>query len=92
MQNFVDKGKLSPLIDLTKRYAVISKVSHYFTEHPSTVGESYFQHLFAALGFSLRMMLGGLACMVHAFFPFLCIKTGSKCIDELHEKMVTNRS
>jgi hypothetical protein len=62
-----------------------------FTEHPASVGESYFQHLAHALGFAARMFVGSLACFVHAVFPFLCVKTGSKCITELHDCMVTNR-
>jgi hypothetical protein len=62
-----------------------------FSEHPASVGESYFQHLGHALGFASRMFVGSLACLVHAFLPFLCVQTGSKCIDELHDRMVANR-
>jgi hypothetical protein len=62
-----------------------------FTEHPASVGETYFQHLGQALGFAGRMFVGSLACLAHAFLPFLCVKTGSKCIDELHDRMVANR-
>jgi hypothetical protein len=62
-----------------------------FTEHPASVGETYFQHLGQALGFAGRMFVGSVACLVHAFLPFLCVKTGSKCIDELHDRMVANR-
>ena len=35
-----------------------------FTEHPESVGESYLQHLMAATTFGVRMVLGGLACLV----------------------------
>lgn len=62
-----------------------------FSEHPASVGESYFEHLAHALGFASRMFLGSLACLVHAVFPFLCVKTGSRCITELHDCMVANR-
>jgi hypothetical protein len=62
-----------------------------FTDHPASVGESYFQHLAQALGFAGRMFVGSLACLVHAFLPFLCVKTGSRAITELHERMVSNR-
>ena len=62
-----------------------------FTAHPASVGEGYFQHLRHALGFAGRMFVGSLACLVHAFLPFLCVKTGSRCIEELHERMVTHR-
>jgi hypothetical protein len=48
-----------------------------FTEHPHSVGESYFQHLFFASQFGFRMVIGGLACLTHAVFPFVFKKTGS---------------
>lgn len=62
-----------------------------FTEHPASVGETYFQHLGAALGFGARMIAGGLACMIHGAFPFLFKTTGRRCIEELHSRMVVNR-
>jgi len=63
-----------------------------FTAHPATVGETYRQHLRMASGFALRMFLGACACLVHAVFPFLFERTGSRCISELHERMVTART
>lgn len=62
-----------------------------FTEHPASVGETYLQHLGQAMGFALRMLAGGLACLVHAFLPFLFVRTGSQAITELHQRMVVNR-
>lgn len=62
-----------------------------FRRHPASVGESYIQHQRSAFGFGLRMMLGGLACLVHGLFPFLCMKTGSRQISLLHDRMVRNR-
>lgn len=62
-----------------------------FTEHPASVGETYFQHFGHSMSFAVRMLGGGIACMLHAFFPFLCVKTGSSQITVLHDKMVTNR-
>ena len=63
-----------------------------FTEHPASVGETYGQHLVAAAGFSARMIVGGIACLVHAVFPFLCVKTGSRMIGELNDRMVVHRA
>ena len=62
-----------------------------FTEHPASVGETYLQHFRHALGFSTRMLTGGLACFVHAVFPFLFVTTGSGIIKVLHDRMVVNR-
>ena len=63
-----------------------------FTEHPATVGESYGEHFVSAMGFSLSMLRAAFCCAVHAILPFLFVKTGSECITELHDRMVTNRS
>lgn len=62
-----------------------------FTEHPATVGETYGQHFVSAMGFSLSMLKAAFCCAVHAVLPFMFEKTGSSCITELHERMVTNR-
>jgi len=62
-----------------------------FTEHPESVGETYFQHLLAAGTFGLRMVLGGLACLVHGLLPFLFVRTGSSCITDLHQRMVARQ-
>ena len=62
-----------------------------FTEHPASVGESYFEHMTHASGFGLRMIAGGIACFIHGIFPFLCIKTGNRQIATLHNRMVTSR-
>jgi hypothetical protein len=60
-------------------------------DHPASVGETYMEHLVHAGGFGLRMIAGGCACILHGIFPFLFVKTGSKQITRLHEKMVTHR-
>jgi hypothetical protein len=56
-----------------------------FTDHPHSVDETYFEHFCFALGFGARMMLGGLACAVHAVLPFLCTTTGSRTVLALHD-------
>ena len=67
-------------------------ITKAFTEHPASVGETYGEHLVMASGFGVRMVIGGLACILHGIFPFLFVKTGSKQIESLHGKMITNRS
>ena len=62
-----------------------------FTDHPESVGESYFEHLKSASGFSARMAIGAIACLLHGLFPFLCTKTGSRQITLLHDRMVAHR-
>lgn len=62
-----------------------------FTEHPASVGESYGEHWIVAMGFGLRMFAASLACMIHAFLPSLFVRTGSRTIEQLHDRMVVNR-
>lgn len=63
-----------------------------FTEHPRSVGETYSQHLATACAFGARMIVAGSACMMHGFFPFLFVKTGSTTVRHLHDEMITHRS
>lgn len=62
-----------------------------FTHHPAAVGESYGEHLLAASGFGIRMLLGAIACLIHAVLPSLFVTTGSNMIRELNDRMVVNR-
>ena len=62
-----------------------------FTDHPASVDETYGEHMAMAAGFSGRLLLASLACFVHAFLPFLFVKTGSRIIAGLHDTMVANR-
>ncbi|HTL91987.1 MAG TPA: DUF6356 family protein [Steroidobacteraceae bacterium] len=62
-----------------------------FTEHPASVGESYGEHLLRAMYFGTRMVFAGLACLLHGVLPFLFVRTGSRAIAELNDRMVANR-
>jgi len=62
-----------------------------FTAHPSSVGETYAEHMGTAAWFGWRMLLGAGACFVHALLPFLFTRTGSATVTLLHDRMVTNR-
>lgn len=58
-----------------------------FTHHPREVGESYGEHLVHAGGFGLRMVVGGIAVMIHAVLPFLFVNTGSRTMDKLYRRL-----
>jgi hypothetical protein len=62
-----------------------------FTAHPASVDESYLEHMAVALSFSARLLFAGIVCLVHAFLPFLFVRTGGQVIAELHDRMVVNR-
>lgn len=67
-------------------------VRKLFTEHPASVGETYFQHMRAAGSFSISLFAAALCCAVHALLPFMFEKTGSSMIERLHDRMCVNRS
>ena len=60
-------------------------MSNPFTAHPTSVNETYWQHLAFALRFGIKMTLGGVAAMLHAIFPFLFVATAGRLCDELQE-------
>ncbi len=60
-----------------------------FTEHPDAVGESYFEHMRVALSFAGPLLKAGLAALVHAVLPFLCVTTASATVKRLHARMVS---
>ncbi len=63
-----------------------TKAIELFTAHPKTVGETYFEHLRFALGFSGRMFYAAGAALVHAFLPFLFVSTASTIVSDMHGK------
>lgn len=63
----------------------------YFTDHPASVDETYTEHMAAAASFGVHMLLGSVVCFIHALLPFLFVKTGSRIITQLHDRMVVNR-
>jgi hypothetical protein len=66
-------------------------IGSWFTAHPATVGESYGEHLVMATSFGCRMALAGAACMLHGLLPFLFVRTGSRAIAELNQRMIAGR-
>lgn len=62
-----------------------------FTEHPASVGENYLQHMGMAFGFGSKMVVAGMACLLHGLLPFLFVTTGRRCIEDLHDCMVLHR-
>jgi len=67
----------------------VAKLS--FTEHPHSVGETYWQHMGMALSFAGPLFLASLACLVHALLPFAFERTGSNAVTALYRRMVSHR-
>ena len=60
-------------------------MSNPFTAHPTSVNETYWEHLAFALRFGIKMAFGGGAAVLHAIFPFMFVRTAGKLCDELQE-------
>lgn len=68
-----------------------ARLARLFTDHPATVGETYFGHMAFALWFGSRLFLAAGAAVVHAFLPFLFETTASSIVRQLSER-THNRS
>lgn len=55
-------------------------MKNIFTEHPHSIGETYFKHALEALFISIRMTYTAVAMVIHAVFPFLFVKTARKTV------------
>ena len=58
-----------------------------FFAHPRSIGEGYWQHAKTAGFFGFNMMVGGIACMIHAIIPALFTRTASDTIKWLYGEM-----
>jgi hypothetical protein len=62
-----------------------------FLEHPRSLGESYWEHQRYALSFGTSMIVGGVACVVHAVVPALFVSTGSTMIRHLYHRLIATK-
>ena len=62
-------------------------IQRLFTDHPRSVGESYTEHMRVALSFAWPLATAAAAALVHAFLPFLFVRTASLTIKSLNERM-----
>ncbi len=67
-------------------------LTRHFTAHPASVGETYGEHLVAALSFARQLLAAAAACFLHALLPFLFERTASGILARLYERMVQSRS
>ena len=61
-------------------------INRAFTDHPSSVGESYLQHMRFALWFAGQLAYATFAALCHAILPFTFQKTASRIIARLYER------
>jgi len=58
-----------------------------FTDHPRSIGESYPEHMRTALSFAGPLAKAAAAALVHAFLPFLFVRTASVTVKVLHDRI-----
>lgn len=63
----------------------------FFASHPRSVGETYAEHFLMAAHFGSRLLLAGLACLLHAIVPGCCTKTASRTVAALASEMESRR-
>ena len=62
-----------------------------FTKHPKSVNETYLQHMWQAIKFSVRLEWLAFCVFIHAIFPFWCETTASDGVKELNDYMQKRR-
>lgn len=71
--------------------AMANLLHRWFIAHPKSVGETYLEHFGVAGRFGVKLVAGGLACMVHAVLPNAFVRTGSNTVKGLYSEMVARQ-
>ena len=62
-------------------------VGNPFTEHPNSVGESYFEHMKKAFNTAIKVQIIVSIILAHAIFPFLFEHTASDKILKINKEL-----
>ena len=60
-------------------------VKDVITKHLKDVDETYYEHMYHALGYTLTFALLTVTTLIHSIIPFLFVETGSKKVSELNK-------
>ena len=63
------------------------KISKIFTQHPKSNGETYFEHMRCASYYGFRMVISGLAAIVHSVLPFIFETAASDCAKMVNKEV-----
>lgn len=58
-----------------------------FSEHPASIGETYWEHLIFAWNKGFCLLRLSLVCFLHGLFPFLFETTASDKLKEINSEM-----
>lgn len=68
--------------------AIMQKI---FLDHPRSVGETYYQHFFAAARYGFKLTAAGMACLIHAAIPSCHRDTASGVVINMARELVDRR-
>ena len=63
------------------------RISEKITDHPASVGQTYFEHFKFAVKVSASLFKAFSACLIHAIYPPVHKNTASATIAELHNRI-----
>lgn len=66
-------------------------IRNIFCQHPNTVGETYFVHMFYCMKTALLFILYSLIICIHGLIPALFTTTASSCIEKLYNSLHLRR-
>ena len=58
-----------------------------FLDHPSSVDETYLEHMWFAFSFAALLFAAGAAALIHALIPGLCKTTASRLIRRMYARI-----
>ena len=67
-------------------------IGRLFFDHPRSLGMSWSRHGAGAVAIGLKMIGGGLACLVHAVVPVLFTETAGRTVSGLHDYMARRKA
>jgi hypothetical protein len=92
MSTFTEKMALGWKKSVTVCQRVAKKIYILFIAHPKAINETYGEHFrFAGLR-GLKLVFGGLACIIHSIFPFFFVDTASRIIHGIHSEMTARKN
>ena len=57
------------------------------SNHLKDINMKYFEHMFCAAGFALKLFKAAAILFIHSLFPNVFVTTGSEIVNEVHKKM-----
>lgn len=62
-----------------------------FTDHPSSKGQGYFEHMLYALGVSIKLLFCFVILVIHSILPFLFENTVSCILKKIVNSFDANK-